>query len=110
MRRPNNVTASVRLCDGGGIRRVWDVPRIKVLVRIAAHDDTKRHALAGYRRHRQTQGDEVNGDTVASGHKTTTHERRLTPRSYSIPTTALTRMAPMPMGIMYFQPMFINWS
>jgi hypothetical protein len=30
-------------------------------------------------------------------------------RAYSIPTTALTRMAPMPMGIMYFQPMFINW-
>jgi hypothetical protein len=32
------------------------------------------------------------------------------PRGYSMPTTALTRMAAMPRGIMYFQPMFINWS
>ena len=28
----------------------------------------------------------------------------------SMPTTAFTRIAPMAMGIMYFQPMFINWS
>jgi hypothetical protein len=29
---------------------------------------------------------------------------------FSIPTTALARMAAIPMGIMRFQPMFINWS
>ena len=27
-----------------------------------------------------------------------------------IPTTAFTRIDTMPMGIMTFQPMFINWS